>query len=81
MNPYTAIESLGWVEDSTNKTGNTGRVEMYDWVKNGGNAYVKDSKGNAAKLIHMEISLGTKYVKTVADETQTDNLLHLPECK
>lgn len=80
-NPYTAIESLGWIEDGTNKTGNTSRLEMYDWVKQGGYAYVKDSKGNSAKLIHAETSEGTKYVKTVADGTKTDNLLELPECK
>jgi hypothetical protein len=81
LNPYTAIESLGWIEDGTGNTGNTDRVEIYEWVKKGGYAYVKDSKGNSAKLIHAETSTGTKYVKTVADETKTDNLLQLPECK
>ena len=80
-NAYTAIESLGWIEDGTNNSGSMERVKMYEWVKNGGYAYVKDSSANVAKLIHAETSQGTKYVKTVADETKTDNLLQLPECK
>ena len=81
MDPYTAIESFGWIEDVTGKNGNTGRVEIYEWVKKGGHAYVKDYRGNSAKLIHAETTLGTKYVKTVPDDTKSDNLLHLPECK
>jgi hypothetical protein len=80
-NPYTAIESLGWIADGTGNVGNTSRVDMYEWSKKGNYAFVKDSKGNSAKLIPAETTLGTKYVKTVADETKTDNLLYLPECK
>lgn len=80
-NPYTAIESLSWIEDGTNKTGTSKRLEMYDWVKQGGHAYVRDFTGNSARLIHAETALGTKYVKTIADETKSDNLLSLSECK
>lgn len=79
-NAYTAIESLGWTDDVSNLTGKTSRVDMYDWLKRGGTAYVKDGSGNRADLITAVSSKGTKYVKTVADETKTDNLLQLPEC-
>lgn len=79
-NPYTAIETLGWIEDGTNRKGTTSRADMYEWVKNGNYAYVKDAQGRVAKLIHAETATGTKYVKTVADETQADNLLSLAEC-
>jgi hypothetical protein len=80
-NPYIAISELGWIEDGTNKTGKNSRLDMYDWVVNKGvYAYVKDSYGNSAKLIGAESPRGNKYVKTVADETKTDNLLKLPEC-
>jgi len=55
---------------------------MYDWVVNkNGKAYVKDAQGNVAYLIGAISPRGNKYVKTVADETKTDNLLKLPECQ
>lgn len=58
------------------------RLEMYTFVKEkGGEAYVKDAFGNKAFLLGAETPRGTKYVKTVADETKTDNLLTLPECR
>ncbi len=81
-NPYVAIETLGWIEDGTGKTGNNTRLEMYDWVVNkNGRGYVKDAAGDVAYLIGATSARGNKYVKTVADETKEDNLLKLPECK
>lgn len=79
-NRHTAIRRLGWSEEGGTQSGYSTRVEMYDWVKGGGQAYVKDSYGNKAYLIAAVTHLGTKYVKTVADETKTDNLLSLDEC-
>jgi len=82
QNPYAAIESLGWIEDGTNTTGNSDRITIYNWInENGGIAYVTDYLGNKAYLITAISASGTKYVKTVADETKADNLLQLPECK
>lgn len=81
QNPYTAIETLGWINEADNDTGRTDRIAMYDWIKDkGGVAYVTDYLGNKANLITAVSASGTKYVKTVADETKTDNLLQLPEC-
>ncbi|MDB5120016.1 MAG: hypothetical protein JWN56_1234 [Sphingobacteriales bacterium] len=80
-NPYEAITHLGWVEESTNKIGKNTRLQIYNWIKDeGGYAYVKDKFGNTAKLITGESPSGTKYVKTEADNTKTDNLLQLMEC-
>jgi hypothetical protein len=80
-NPYVAIESLGWIEDGKSNSGKSTRLEMYDWVVNqNGKAYVKDAQGNVAYLIGAISPRGNKYVKTVADETKTDNLLKLSEC-
>jgi hypothetical protein len=80
-NPYVAITELGWINDQTNATGRSTRIAMYDWIVNqNGYAYVKDVYGNTAKLIGAISSKGNKYVKTVADETQSDNLLKLNEC-
>jgi hypothetical protein len=78
-NRHTAISKLGWVGDS--KSGYLTRIEMYDWLKQGGSAFVKDAFGNVAYLMTAVTRLGTKYVKTVADETKADNLLSLSECR
>ncbi|MBS1511080.1 MAG: DUF3892 domain-containing protein [Bacteroidetes bacterium] len=81
-NPYTAIETLGWINESTNATGISTRLTIYNWIKDEhGVAYVTDYLGNKAFLITAISSSGNKYVKTVADETKTDNLLQLPECR
>jgi hypothetical protein len=81
-NPYVAISYLGWVEDGSTNTGSTPRERMYDWIKNEkGVAYVLDRFGNKAFLIPEISPRGTKYVKTVPDQTKTDNLLQLPECR
>ncbi len=79
-NPYTAISYLGW-KDETGRDKRTNREEMYKWVKDGGRAYVRDSKGDVAYLIAETTSKGTKYVKTKPDNTKDDNLLKLDKCK
>lgn len=54
---------------------------MYEFIKNGGQAFVMDSAGNKAYLITAETASGTKYVKTKADSTERNNLLTLQECR
>jgi hypothetical protein len=80
-NPYVAITSLTWINEQTDATGTSSREQMYDWIKGGVVAYVKDSQGNKAQLIAQISPSGTKYVKTQADSVTSDNLLKLPECK
>jgi hypothetical protein len=80
-NRHAAISILGWRDVSTNQTGRSTRIEIYDFIKQGGRAYVADRYGDVAYLMTAITSRGTKYVKTVADETKADNLLMLPECK
>ena len=77
-NRHTAISKLGWAGQGS--FGYMSRAEMYDWLKQGGSAFVRDRFGNVAYLITAVTRLGTKYVKTVADETKADNLLSLGEC-
>ncbi len=80
-NPYTAITDLGWINENSQETGKSTRLEIYDFVKAGNQAYVKDAYGNKAYLITGITALGTKYVKTIPDDVKTDNLLKLPECR
>jgi hypothetical protein len=80
-NPYVAISRMKWKVGSTNETGSSTREQVYDFVSRGGEVYVKDASGNKAKLEAKVSTKGTKYVKTVADDVKSDNLLKLPECK
>jgi alanine dehydrogenase len=79
-NPYVAITSMNWLNEDNQKSGTSTREQMYDFVKDGHEAYVKDSVGNKAKLEAKTTDKGTKYVKTVADDVKSDNLLKLKEC-
>lgn len=79
--PHVAIESLGWVNEATNESGKSTRIEVYDWLQNrGGVAYVRDRFGNQVRVLPHENARGTRFVQTVADGRRTDNLLYLPEC-
>lgn len=82
QDPHHAISKLGWIEDGTNKTGKSSRLEIYDWLKSqGGAAYVLDRSNNRAFVYPKENAYGTKYIQTYADHVWTDNLLSLPECR
>ena len=81
-NPYVAISRLGWVNllNPAEKKFST-RDQMYEYVKNGNEAWVYDKSGNMkAKLICATSQQGTRYVKTEPDSTKKDNLLELEEC-
>jgi hypothetical protein len=80
-NPHLAISLLGWRNEQTNESNFSTRVQMYDWVRNGGIAVVIDRLGNRAQLEAVLTPLGTKYVRTRPDRTLTDNLLSLQECR
>ncbi|GEM_PF-376543 len=79
-NPNLAITHLGWVNEATGESGRNTRLEIYDWLKGGGEAYVKVGYGNKVVVITAETQNGTKYVKTQADSTEKNNLLSLQEC-
>ncbi|WP_183562829.1 DUF3892 domain-containing protein [Mucilaginibacter sp. SP1R1] len=79
-NPYIAIDSLEWVNERINVKGITERAKLYDWIKDGdGEAYIVDQHGNKTTLIPAVCPEGNKYVKTVKDESENDQLLALPE--
>ncbi len=81
MNPHEGITHLGWVNEETRASGKSTRAEMVEFIeKQGGKAYVKDAFGRIAYLIVKVSVLGNKYVKTISDSVESDNLLHLPEC-
>lgn len=79
-NPHVAISRLGWTDPGTGRADKSTRLEMYEFVRKGGEAYVEDRLGNRAYLVAKVSAHGNPYVQTVADNTPTDNLLRLPEC-
>lgn len=79
-NPHEAISHYGWTEDGTGASDKWTRPVMVDWVKRGGQAYVRDAQGNIAWCRVRTSSRGTEFLQTVADGTPSDNLLQLHEC-
>lgn len=79
--PHHAIDSLGWVNEQSGKTGKSTRLDLYGWIKNeNGKACVRDGAGRTAYVGTREHRNGTQFVQTYADGVWTDNLLALPEC-
>jgi len=72
------ITRIQWVQDGTTIRKDNSRAEMVDYVKKGGLAYVRDSRGDVAYLRVRVSSTGTEYVQTWADGIWSDNLLALP---
>jgi hypothetical protein len=76
--PHLAIQYLGWTDGS--QSNKSTRLELVDFIEKGGQAYVSDSQGTAWLIVRTS-RFGNKFVKTIADGRESDNLLHLPECK
>lgn len=82
QNPHEAITHLGWMNESSGDSGKSTRSQMVEFIeKDKGSAYVKDSSGRMAYLIVKVSAYGNKYVKTIADGVESDNLLYLMECR
>lgn len=79
-NPHEAISRFGWVIEPIGENNTISREDLWKWVSEGNEAYVKDARGNIAQVRAKTNSRGTKYLQTEADGKLTDNLLVLPEC-
>jgi hypothetical protein len=75
---HEAIAQLKWINESTREIGIIDRVSLYNWIKKGGKAYVKDVAKDVALVGPRENLYGTQFVQTYADRTWRDNLLNLP---
>jgi len=82
LDPHEGITHLRWENESSGETGKSTRMEMVRFIENDkGSAYVKDRYGNKVFLVVRVSRFGTKYVKTIANGVETDNLLYLEECR
>lgn len=71
------IEMLRWLNPATNKTGDSTRQTMVDWIdKEGGDARVRGPDGDVAVTV---VHVKPPYIKTKPNKTHEDNLLSLPK--
>jgi hypothetical protein len=61
-NLYLAINSLMWIDDTTQNRGITTREVLFDWINDNGLAYIIDDEGNKFKLLTAITKSGFKYV-------------------
>jgi len=79
-NTAEAISHYRWVEDGTANRGITDRLTVVDWLEHRGiTAYVADNSQQVWCEVRQN-QHGTKFLQTVADGRETNNLLSLPEC-
>jgi hypothetical protein len=69
------ITEVRWKNPDSGQSGTTTRTDMVRWVENGGVAYVCGGH----HLARVRVVRGTpSYLRTVADDVWTNNLLALP---
>lgn len=79
-NDYTRISHLCWINPANNGRGRHSRNAIYDFIHDQhGDARIRHG-GSESILEALITSVGTKYVRSKADDTTADNLLSLPEC-
>lgn len=71
------IASVRWKNPTDQKTGESTRSTMVDWIQNkGGDARVKDKADHDVQVGVVKVR--PPYIRTYADRVWTDNLLALP---
>jgi hypothetical protein len=80
QNTAEAISHYRWIEDGTGLTDITDRMTVVGWLEDRNvTAYV----ANGSQKVWCEVrqnQYGTKFLQTIADGRETNNLLSLPEC-
>lgn len=79
FNAYERIRSIG----GKNPNGERWRLSLNDAIEgleNGKWSFFVSSAGRTVSVVVATSHTGNKYLKTIADGDQPDNLLSLPEC-
>jgi hypothetical protein len=79
------ITHYGWVNRANNDSGKMDCETAVKWLEGdevNRSAHVVDkSDGSKVYCYVRQINNGTKFLQTYANDTYTDNLLSLPECR
>jgi hypothetical protein len=83
-NPFEAVEAYRWVQHSTGKSSITGRQTVVSWLDSGIDneqviAFVQQSSPRANCFVNQSAH-GTRFLQTLSDATEANNLLRLSEC-
>lgn len=70
------IAAVRWRNPGSGETGENTRAQMVTWINEGGDARVRDGRGNDVQ-VHV-VNASPPYIQTYADGIPTDNLLALP---
>lgn len=79
MNPHERIVRIGG-RSNDGTTWSFSQEEAIAAIERGEHEFYVNRGGNAVKVVVATSAAGNKYIKTLADGLQPDNLLSLPEC-
>jgi len=72
---HEAIQSVRWLDSSNSTSKTMSKAQAVEWVKKGYALYVAGESGPVEVRV---VNADPPYLRTVADNTYTDNLLTLP---
>ncbi len=72
---HQGIDSIRWLNSSDSTSNTMSKAQAVSWLNNGNNMYVAGETGPVEVKV---IQGNPPYLRTVKDNTPTDNLLELP---
>ena len=72
---HEAIESIRWLDSSNSTSKTMSKQKAVEWLNKGNKMYVAGESGPVEVRV---VSGNPPYLRTIADNTYTDNLLWLP---
>lgn len=74
---HDAITHFRWVDPVNGQTAIYDKAQMVAWLERGQQAYVNSPFGRVRVYV---VDANPKYLRTIADNQWSNNLVHLPNC-
>ncbi|MBX3084111.1 MAG: DUF3892 domain-containing protein [Anaerolineae bacterium] len=74
-----AISHYKWINEANNETGSSTRQDMVAWLDSHPSEFAYVGPRPGVRCVVKENRHGTRYLQTVANGQETDNLLKLPQ--